>query len=162
MATTKNHDLKNLDNIASRYSDEIANANSAQSNGWDEHDLRRAKEYMVELRSVAEHANSRPRQDLPGSTPQREFTFDEIKNYENVTNEHTNHTLVLLTTMRHEWRVSQSVPRGNGFHHWDFVRTKQYFDNIDSYISEVIEPLEQLMDYPDTGTAGANSTNHPT
>ena len=160
-ATVKNHDLKNLDNIGSRFTAEIANANSAQSNGWNEHDLRRSKEYLLELRSTTEQANSRPRLDLPGSTPQREFTLDDILVNVNVTNEHSNHILVLLDTMRHEWRTSQSVPRGNGFHNWDYKRTVAQLDNLDSYVAEVIEPLEQLMDYPDTGTSGANSENHP-
>jgi len=160
-ATVKNHDLKNLDNIASRFTAEIANANSSSSNGWNEHDLRRSKEYLLELRSTTEQANSRPRLDLPGSTPQREFILDEIVNYPNVTNEHTNHVIVLLDTLRHEWRTSQSVPRGNGFHNWDYIRTIAQLDNVDDYVSSVIEPLEQMMDYPDTGTSGANSANHP-
>lgn len=161
MASVKNHNIKNIDNIGSRFTAEIAHSGSAQSNGWNEHDLRRGKEYLLELRSVVEQANGRPRLDLPGSTPQREFVLDEIIDYADVTNEHSNHMIVLLDTFRHELRVSQSSVWGNGFHNWDYNRSIMILDDMDSYVSEVIEPLENQMDYPDTGTSGSASANHP-
>jgi hypothetical protein len=84
-AVIKNHNIKNIDNIASRFTAEIANSVSSTGNGWNEHDLRRAKEYLLELGSVTDQANGRPRLDLPGSTPQREFTLDEIADWPNMT-----------------------------------------------------------------------------
>jgi hypothetical protein len=116
-------------------------------------DMARYRKYITSLRRLLTFSKSVPEQDLPETSP-RFYAIRDNPSVPDVENEMVNHLVNLMVLCRDEMDNSQSARYSSGIHDSDYLRSNQYMDRMEVFLTEYAEEVMPL-DLPESSPRAA-------